>query len=299
MACEKEIKAANKIADGWLATSKSAENYFINYKKEHIKWEKDETKSIHKLIENKDLSAAIDRIDSARKSLAQIKANCEKKYKEHADFILKGPRAGSAGICDSLKIGKKDNCRQAVMDSMKKTLLKHTKQFKSTEMAWTKDVAPRIDLLESKLDTMEKIAAGDEKKMTAYGKQIVRDTKAYVGQMTKAVDALKPSMAELAIKSVTADPANYLKGIEKMQKDQYKVFSDRVDLIEKIRAISTKNHSRVLKSIPDDVKQKFMFQRALKTLDLAKDKIEKDLNEAKQVFKTAMAVFEKNFSHLK
>jgi hypothetical protein len=298
MAFEKEIKQAQKVADVWLKKSKDAEEFFIALKKSGIKWEKDNIKTIENSIERKETNEALEMIKDSRKWIDDYEQQAEKVFDQHAKFVRGAPRAGSKGICEEIGLKPKDDAYKPVNDAMAKALLVHTKQFKATEAAWTADLKPRIDLLRSKLDTLEKLAKGEEGKIDAYVKQFTKDTTAYKDQMEKAVTSLKPTMGELAIKNITQNPATWCSGVAKVQIDQYTIFKDRVALVDKLLQLSEKNYNRVLKSVPEDVKSKLMFQRLLKTFQTAHLKVISELKSAQGIFKTAVAVFEKNYPDL-
>ncbi|GMG83979.1 hypothetical protein LNKW23_31930 [Paralimibaculum aggregatum] len=294
---DKQIKEANKIADGWLKTSQEAEEFFIRIKKEQVKWEKDEIKRIEGLVNAKD-PAAQGRIEQTRIWLADYRKECEKTYKEHGSFVRGEPRRGSAGICEKLKLKPQDDAYKAVMDAMKKVLISHTKQFMTTENAWSKDLEPRLDLLESKLDTLEKLARGAEGQMDAYGKQLARDLKKYKSDMESAVSALKADQIEKNIKDMTSDREGFLGGLEKARRDAYQLWTDRIAIADRLKELAVKNYKRILKSIPQDVRDKPMFARALKMLELALKEAAKALNEVQGRFKTAKATFEKIYPEL-
>ena len=296
MAFETEIKLAQKVADEWLERSKRDEAYFIGMKKNGVKWEKDNVVLIEKHVNDGEVQEALEAIKTSRTWLADYTHDCEEVFKKHGDFIRGAPRAGSAGICE--KIGLKDKkaaVYEAVNKAMTKALLVHTSQFKATEAAWTNDLKPRINLLTSKLDTLEKLAKGESGNMDAYGKQFAKDSVAYLDQMKTALISLKPTMAEKAIKDITSDPGKWCAGDVKSQTDQYKIFNERVSLIENLLLLSEKNYGRVLKSIPDEVKSKLMFARSLNTFKIKHMEILKDLKVAQGTFKTAVAVVAKNY----
>ncbi len=294
---DKQIKDANKIADGWLTTSQEFEAFFNGMKKEQVKWEKDEIKVIESLVNAKD-PKALGRIDQSRKWLADYRNQCEKKYKEHGDFVRGDPRGGSGKICELLKIKPKDAAFKPVMDAMKKVLISHTKCFMTTENAWTKDLEPRFSILDSKLDTLEKLANGGESEMQAYGKQLARDLKKFKADMESAITALKADQIEKNINDMTSNRDAFLGGSEKARSDAYALWASRVSVIEKLKALAVKNYKRIVKSIPQDVRGAPMFNRGMAMLDSALKDVSRDLNDAAGRFKTARATFEKTYPEL-
>ena len=298
MAFEKEIKAGKKIADDWLARSQGDEAYFIVSKKENVKWEKVYGAHIDKEINTGSADVAMGMINSSRAILADIETACAARHKDHGDFVRGNPRMGTAGVCSELKLKEKDAAYKPVCDALAKMLIAHTKQFKQTEHAWTLDLLPRINMLRSKLDTFEKLAKGTEGKMNAYAKQFGKDAAAYKAQADDTLSKIKPSMADLAISQIFADPTKWLGGSDKVRIDQYNIFQDRIGLVDKLLALADKNYNRVLKAVPDDVKNKMMFARSLKTFEIVHTQAKKELLAAQLSFKTAVSVIEKNYPAL-
>ena len=299
MAFEKEIKAAKKIADGWLETSQGYESAFISMKKENVLWEKRAIREIQGYIDNKELSRAIDAVEGSRTILDQITKKCELDAAEHSKFIMGNPRRGADGVCAEMKLGAKDPAYADVMESLTKVLVAHSKQFKATENAWKQDLQVRLDLLKSNLGTLEKIAKGEEGKMIAYSKQLEKDTAAYKVQMEKTVTALKVDTAERVIEEITKDKDNWCGGHPKKQQDQLATLRHRESVVDQLIGLSDKNYNRILKGLPADVRNKtFALGKQLKDLDAAHDKANKGLNGAKGTFKMAIAVFEKNYPAL-
>jgi hypothetical protein len=299
MAFEKEIKAAKKIADDWLDKSKGYEMAFIAMKKANVAWEKHAIKDIQGYIDANDLKRAVDAVDGARANLDQITKQCEKDAEEHNKFIMGSPRRGAVGVCEEMNLGSKQPAYTAVMESLTKVLVAHSKQFKATESAWKQDLLVRLNLLQSNLDTLEKLAKGEGNKMIAYAKQLEKDTAAYKIQMEKAVNALKADAAERVIQDINSDKANWMGGHPKKQQDQLAVLQHRESLIDQLIALSDKNYNRVLKGLPENVrKQTFALGKQLKDLNAAHDKATKDLNSAKLTFKMAIAVVQKSYPGL-
>ncbi len=298
LAFEKEIKAGKKIADDWLARSEGDEAYFTLSKKENVKWEKDYGAHIDKEINEGSADVAMGMINSSRAILDDIEKACDARYKAHSDFVRGNPRRGTDGVCMELKLKEKDAAYKPVCAALDKMLIAHTKQFKQTEQAWTLDLLPRITMLRSKLDTFEKLAKGTDSKISAYAKQFGKDAAAYKAQADTTISKVKPSMADLAISQIFADPSKWLGGVDKVRLDQLKIFRDRVDMIDKLLALADKNYNRVLKAVPDDIKNKMMFARSLKTFEIVHSEAKKDLLAAKLSFKTAVSVIEKNYPAL-
>lgn len=294
---DKQIKDANKIADGWVTESQKFEVFFNRIKKEQVKWEKDEIKILETLVKAKDPKAPA-RIDDSRKWLADYRKQCEEQYKEHGDFVRGDPRGGSGRICDLLKIKPKDEAYKPVMDAMKKVLISHTKCFMTTEDAWTKDLEPRLSMLDSKLDTLEKLAKGAEGEMEAYAKQLARDLKKFKTDMEGAIKALKADQIEKNIKDMTSDRDGFLAGNEKARSDAYALWATRISVIEKLKALAVKNHKRIVKSIPQDVSKKPMFAKGMNMLDTALKDTSSGMNDAAGRFKNARATFEKVYPKL-
>lgn len=294
---DKEIKEAQKIADSWEKRSQDDETFFIAMKKNGVKWEKDEVGQIEALVKAKDPTAQ-NRIDGCRKWLADYQKTCADRYDKHAEFVRGAPRDGVAGICAKLKLAKGSEEYKAVSEALTKVLMTHTKQFKATEAAWQRDLKPRIELLFSKLDTLEKLASGAEKEVTAYGKQFAADVTKYKSMMETAIGSLKVDPAIQAIGNMAKDKNGWLSGSEKARADAYSVYLERVSNIPKLKALSEKNYNRILKSVPQEVRDKIMFARPLKALEIAKQGYDKELDKALLVFKNAKATFEKNYPEL-
>ena len=179
-------------------------------------------------------------------------------------------------------------------------LIKQTKQFKDTENLWTNDLKVKIDILFSKLDTLEKVAAGVENEITAYAKQFAKDKETFFAQMDTALVALKSSMAEQAIDSLTTgDPHKWLGGIQKARDDQYNVLKARAESVPKLIALATKNYGRIVKAVPQAVRDKSTFADGLKDLETRFKAFMIKLKAAEGAFKTAVATIEKNFPDIK
>ena len=298
MAFEKEIKAAKKVADEWMARSQADEAYFILSKKENVAWEKNYIKLMEVEIEKGRPDVVAGMITSSRNILDDIEAANLTKWKAHSDFVRGAPRKGTAGLCAEIGLKEKDEAYKPVCDAMAKMLIAHTKQFKQTEQAWTLDLLPRMNMLRTKLDTLEKLSKGTEGKMDAYIKQFAKDSAAYKAQAEDTLRKIKPSMADLAISQIFSDPSKWLGGSEKVRLDQYNIFQDRVGLVDKLLALTDKNYNRVLKSVPNDVKSKVMFARLLKSFEAAHAEAKKALLDAQRSFQTAVSVIEKNYPTL-
>jgi hypothetical protein len=299
MAFEKEIKEGKKIADGWLKRSKDDQDYFIGLKKNGVAWEKENIKRIEAMITRGEMDDATNAIEECRKWLKDYKDDAETRQKKHFAFVRGNPRDGNAGVCAEMKLTAKDPAYKAVKDSLAKMLMTHTAQFQATEAAWTDDLKPRFELIENKLDSLEKLATNAEGKMTVYRKQFEKDVKSHKEQMTKGLVALKYETYVPVIQKITTETDTWLSGNEKFRKDQYILFGNRIAIVEKLLEMSDKNYRRVLKNVPDDVKDKtFIFGGLLKSFEKDHEAINKELNQALGIFKMAKAAFEKNYPDL-
>jgi hypothetical protein len=299
MAFEKEIKEAKKIADAWLKRSKDDETYFIALKKNGVAWEKENIKRIEAMIAEGELNDAWIAIQDCRKWLKGYESDAETRQKKHFAFVRGNPRDGNKGVCAEMKLDSKDPAYKAVTDSLSKMLMTHTPQFQATESAWKDDLLPRIELLKSKLDSLDKLAKNEEGKNTVYRKQFEKDIAAYKDQMGSGLKALKTETITAVIEKMSKTPDTWLGGDEKFRKDQYILFNNRIAAIEKLLELSDKNYKRVLKNLPDDVKSKtFFIGSLLKSFEQDRVTIDKQLNAALGIFKMAKATFEKNFPTL-
>lgn len=299
MPFEKEIKEAKKIADAWLKRSKDDAAYFIGLKKNGVAWEKENIRRIELMVNNGEVREALSAIQDGRKWLKSYKNDAQARQKKHFEFVRGNPRDGSKGVCKEMKLDSKDAAFKAVTDSLSKMLMTHTPQFQATESAWSDDLLPRIEMLESKLDSLEKLAKNEQSKMTVYRNQFEKDAKAYKDQMTSGLEALKTSTYPPIINKMNKNPDTWLGGDEKIRKDQYILFNNRIAAVEKMLELSDKNYKRVLKNVPDDVKSKtFLFGSLLKSFEQDRAKIDRELKEALAIFKMCKATFEKNFPGL-
>lgn len=299
MAFEKEIKEGKKIADAWLKRSKDDEAYFIGLKKNGVAWEKENIKRIELMVADGDLNDAWIAIQECRKWLKGYENDAVTRQKKHFDFVRGNPRDGNKGVCNEMKLDSKDPAYKAVTDSLSKMLMTHTPQFQATESAWKDDLLPRIELLKSKLDSLEKLAKNEEGKMTVYRKQFEKDVEAYKVQMNAGLGALKTESYMPVIERMSKTPDTWLGGDEKIRKDQYMLFNNRIAAVEKLLELSDKNYKRVLKNLPEDVKAKtFIFGSLLKSFEQDHAKIDKELKAALAVFKYCKVTFEKNFPNL-
>lgn len=296
---DKQIKDGLKIAEGWMKRSADDHEFFIGMKKNGIAWEKDAIKRIEGLIKDGEADKALGEIEESETWLKDYESQLKDRYKKHYDFIRGDPRDGAKGICNLLKIKEKDEAYKPVMEGTTKVLMQTTKQFQETEAAWKDDVEVRLKLLFSKLDTLKKLASGEEKEMTAYGKQIVKDLELFRKQVADILVNLKADQCEKDIQQMsTGNRQDFVGGNEKFMRDKYRMYGIRIEAIPKLIDVLEKNYNRILKSIPDEVKGKIMFARSLKTLELTKKKADTDLKAALGAFKMCKATFEKNFAEL-
>ena len=128
--------------------------------------------------------------------------------------------------------------------------------------------------------------------------QLARDLKKYKADMASAVTGLKADQIEKNIKDMTSDREGFLGGVEKARRDAYQLWTDRIAIVERLKALAVKNYKRILKSIPEEVRDKPMFARGLKMLEAALKEAATALNEVQGRFKTAKATFEKIYPEL-
>ncbi|MBC7738550.1 MAG: hypothetical protein H7245_15345 [Candidatus Saccharibacteria bacterium] len=296
MAFEKEIKEAQKICDAWMKRSVTDMNYLMQLKKTGINWEKNYIAAIDQMLKANDFTGALATIEEGRQHLDIWFFEAENVYKKHDAFIMGDPRAGTKGICNAIGLkNDKDPAYVAVAKAMDKELISQTKQFKETGNLFNNDLKPKVAVLMSKLDTLEKLAKGSTGKLAAYWEQFSKDRKAYLNSMGNASATLKVNMAEQVIKVITADPQQWMAKVPKARTDNYRVIIARLESVPKIIALSEKNYGRVIKSIPAEMRAQFIFVGTLKSFETEQKAIVNGFTDAEDKFKTAIALIKKNF----
>ena len=296
MAFEKEIAEATKICDKWIARSVKDMTTLMGIKKNGLAWEKDNIARIERLVAANEGKEALIAIKDGREWIAKYSDEAADIYKKHNEFVMGEPRAGTKGICAA--IGLKDSKAAAyiaVTKAMEKELIKQTKQFKETESLYKDDIAKKVAVMLSKLDTLEKMGAGAQGKLTAYSQQFAKDSKAHLENMSKTMSILKPSMAEKMIQEIAKDKNKWVGGLAKNRQDQYQVVKARVENMPQVMALAEKNYNRVLKSLPAELHKQFLFAAPIKAFEKKQEEVRKEFKAIEAKFKMAMLTIANNF----
>lgn len=294
---DKLIAKGLKIVEDWNNTSVQYRDQFLTAKKNNVAWEKKTIKDLTVQVEsNGDMNKVLRDIESCRQFLQQNESALQQAYEEHYKFVRGKPREGAAAVCRQLKLTSDTEEWDAVLEGLKRALIDNTKQFAATEAVWTKDLAPQIKLLKSRLDTLESIAKGEGKKNDQYLKQFLESQEAFK-KMTKDITAeLKTSQAVDDLSAM--ENPDFMQGNPKALVGKLQTYELRLSNIPKIRALVDKNFGRIMKSIPDNYLKQPMWSRAVRTLENNRDEILKTLDFAEKAFGSAAKKFKQKFPHI-
>ena len=281
---DREIKDAEKIANGWVNDSDAVEGQFIDIKKNNVKWEKEFAKTIQADIDN-DAPAEdiLSKIESCRGQLNDIEKQTEAIYKKHCDWARGEPRQGVDFICKKLKLDPKSEAYAAVDKALKRVLLDTAKQFASTEAAWTRDLKPAIQIMYNRLNSFVKIALKQETKNDAYVKQFVKDTDAFKKLCGDAVFGLKMTSDAADLKKILDGDWD---GQEKIITQKFQSYEKKLESLAKIEAIIEKNYRRIVKSVPNGRANALAWARPRRGLDEELKKFKQDMKFADATYKS-------------
>jgi len=294
---DKEIAAAKKIGDGWIKESEHYQAQYTLIKKEHLKLEKGALKKIQADLQNSPdedtLKAHRDEIESIKERLDMFIREGERLNKEHAEWALGDPRSNMRFINQKLKLG--DSSSEAYLEvskGIKRQLTEVANTIKATQRAWSNDLKYALETEKSRLESLEGILDGTERRHVAYIKQIKTEVARFIAFCDKAWSSIDDKLGSHARDFADAKAGKLDDKAKTKLQQQFQLYESRAVEIPKLMDMIEKNHKRALKSVPKQFLDGFMTSAEKKAMEEKKAAILKKMNLAIKFYNQAMATYQ-------
>jgi hypothetical protein len=296
---DKQIKAAKKIGEDWIKTSKEYEAKFIEIKKLDIKLCKDFIAKAQEAIVDGHRQEELDKhkkqLEETRGWLEGEKEKGEKLFEKHHQWSIKEPRQSMSYMDKTLKLGGVGSeAYEAVSEACKRQLTEVAVVLSTTEKAWHDDVLIAIENQLDRLEAVLKVLKGESSKQQAFMEQIKKEAKRFVDTNEQMYNALKVDSALMTLEKVlTGKQANNTDTDKKINQQNYHLYETKIAAIPKVIALIEKNHGRVLKSVPKKFMDGFSVSGERKMMEEKKKEILGKLKQASDLFTKLRQAYEK------